>query len=160
MKLEIVEHQIGVRPPDGADEYVKRELHPVTRATRDKANEVALLSWAKTKIATTDATATLVASYTFEDTETARVRFRAVGFSAARDAVFQEADIRYSYNGTALRKELVRVLTGPIYSHGASLSTAEVCLVDNGNILELQVTGEADTTITWRIYTHVQEAHW
>jgi len=160
VKLKSIEHQVGARPPDDADEYVKRESHPVLRATRDKANELASYSWSANRVTTTDATQTLVTSHTVGADETVRIHVRAVGFVAGHDSVIEEWDITYSMNNGVLAKEHVNLLSGPIYSPYSTLSSACADLVETDDRIELKVTGEANTEITWIPYCQVQEVTW
>lgn len=160
MKVEKITRQIGATPPEDADEYVRKELHPVSRDSRDRVNELAGYSWCAKRAVTSDATDTLVAFYEFRDGETARVHMRACGIVAGDNCVIEEWDVTYSWDGSSLVKQHINLLTGQIYPPGSALTTACACLVENGNVIEGRVTGEADTTITWEPYFQVQEVSW
>lgn len=160
MKLQIVQHQVGASPPRDGDvsAYLAHEVHPVVRETRNKVNEVSQLSWAGYRAVTTDAVAGRLVDYEFRAGESARIHVRAVGVVSATDVVTQELDIHYSYDGVSFSTIMIYKDTGPIYSPDAALSSASVALVESGSRLELQVTGEDETTIVWTGRTRVQEA--
>lgn len=159
MKLRLLNRKIGANPPaESPEAYIIHELHPVVKFAVSKINELVTYSWAGYTQVTEDDTPSLLASLQFATGEDARMRIVARGLKASGDFVRVEAEVSYTWDGEVFAITNIYLDTGPIYSPGATLTTATAGLVENDDTIEIYVTGEADTSIRWTGYTQVQTA--
>lgn len=116
------------------------------------------LVWNRLEDATSDATPSSTAIHTVTDGSVLEVELKAWGKVGAQDFCFRHIRSRYERDGGSITTDNDYDSTTQ-YSSGGTLTTATAVLEVVGSAVRVKVTGEAATTIAWRMHYRFLEAY-
>jgi hypothetical protein len=114
--------------------------------------------WNRLTDATSNATPSSQAIRACPDAGVLDLELKAWGKVGAQDFCFRNIRRRYERDAASIIED-TDYDSGILYSSGGTLSTATVILKIVGTGVQVEVTGEAATTISWELYYRFLEAY-